>query len=96
MTQEITSDAQLVAACSYLARNPVAAGLVDAPLEWPWSSARAHARLERPRIPLAESDLRAAFGGGDDWRDRYRARIQIADEVGTGSDSPPWPSHPLA
>lgn len=96
MTQEITSDAQLVAACSYLARNPVAAGLVDAPLEWPWSSARAHARLERPRIPLAEGDLRAAFGGGGGWRERYRARIQMADGVATGSDPPAWPSGPLA
>src|SRR6266516_5931906 len=76
MTQEITSDAQLFAACRYLARNPVGAGLVDDPLDWPWSSARAHARLERPRIPLAEGDLRAAFGGGGDWRERYRARIQ--------------------
>ena len=78
MTQEITSDAQLVAACLYLALNPVAAGLVDDPLDWPWSSVRANARLERPRIPLAESDLRAAFGGGDDWRERYRARMQLA------------------
>ena len=96
MTQEITSDAQLVAACRYLARNPVGAGLVDDPLDWPWSSARAHARLERPRIPLAEGDLRAAFGGGGDWRERYRARIQIADGVATGSDPPAWPSGPLA
>src|SRR5437763_1495823 len=96
MTQEITSDAQLVAACRYLARNPVGAGLVDEPLDWPWSSARAHARLERPRIPLADGDLRAAFGGGGGWRERYRARIQMADGVATGSDPPAWPSGPLA
>jgi putative transposase len=75
-TGEIESDAQLVAACRYLARNPVEAGLVDDPLEWPWSSARAHAGLERPRIPLAEGDLRAAFGGTDGWRLRYREQIQ--------------------
>jgi REP element-mobilizing transposase RayT len=49
-TGEIGSDEQLVAACRYLARNPVEAGLADDPLDWPWSSARAHAGLERPRF----------------------------------------------
>jgi putative transposase len=82
MTREIASDEQLVAACRYLAWNPVAAGLVADPLDWPWSSARAHAGLERSRIPLAESDLRAAFGGGDDWRKRYRARIETSNDEG--------------
>jgi putative transposase len=88
LTREITSDRQLVAACRYLAVNPVEAGLVDDPLDWPWSSARAHAGLERPRIPLAESDLRAAFGGDGSWRERYRAQIQGAAEVATVQDSP--------
>src|SRR5207253_2261976 len=60
-TGVIASEAHLVAACRYLARNPVRAGLVDDPLDWPWSSARAHAGLEQPRVPLSESDLRAAF-----------------------------------
>jgi hypothetical protein len=81
MTREIGSDAQLVAACRYLAHNPVEAGLVIDPLDWPWSSARAHAGLERPRIPLAESDLRAAFGDYADWRERYRAQIVTGDDV---------------
>jgi REP element-mobilizing transposase RayT len=75
MIREIGSDAQLLAACRYLALNPVEAGLVTDPLDWPWSSARAHAGLEQPRIPLAESDLRAAFGDCADWRERYRAQI---------------------
>ena len=80
LTRRITSDRQLIAACRYLARNPVLAGLVTDPLEWPWSSARAHAGLERPRIPLAESDLRAAFGDTDDWRERYRTTVEPDDE----------------
>jgi REP element-mobilizing transposase RayT len=80
-TGEIESDDQLIAACRYLARNPVQAGLVDDPLDWPWSSARAHAGLERPRIPLAEEDLRAAFGGDDHWRRRYREQVQQREEV---------------
>jgi putative transposase len=76
MTKEIASERQLVAACRYLALNPVEAGLVDDPIAWPWSSARVHAGLEPPRIPLAESDLRAAFGDADDWRERYRSTIE--------------------
>ena len=79
-TREITSDEQLIAACRYLARNPVEAGLVAEALDWPGSSAPAHAGLERPRIPLAESDLRAAFGGRDDWRREYVAQIRASDE----------------
>jgi len=67
---------------------------VDDPLDWPWSSARAHAGLERPRIPLAESDLRAAFGGDNTWRERSRAQIQTAAEVATVPDSPDWLGDP--
>ena len=79
-TREITSDRRLIAAARYLARNPVEAGIVTDPLAWPWSSARAHAGLERPRIPLSEGDLRAAFGDRDDWRHEYLAHIRRADQ----------------
>ena len=75
MTREVGSDVQLVAACRYIALNPVEAGLVADPLDWPWSSARAHAGLERSRIPLAERDPRAAFGNDNDWRKSYRTQI---------------------
>ena len=78
MTKQIKTDRQLVAACRYLALNPVEAGLVTDPFAWRWSSARAHAGLEQPRIPLTESDLRAAFGGGENWRERYRNTIESA------------------
>ena len=78
MTKQITTDRQLVAACRYLALNPVEAGLVTDPLAWPWGSARVHAGLEPPRITLAENDLRTALGGDDDWRDRYRSMIEGA------------------
>jgi len=56
----------------------VEAGIVENALDWPWSSARAHAGLERPRIPLAESDLRAAFGSGSDWRREYLRTLAAA------------------
>ncbi len=88
LTREIRSDTQLVAASRYLALNPVDAGLVNDPLDWPWSSARAHAGLERPRIPLAESDLGAAFGDADNWRERYRAQIETAGDEAAVSDTP--------
>jgi hypothetical protein len=78
MTKAITSDRQLVAACRYLALNPLEACLVTDPLAWRWSSARVHAGLEQPRIPLAESDLRAAFGGRENWREHYRSTIESA------------------
>src|SRR5262249_60837673 len=81
MTREIASDRQLVAACRYLALNPVAAGLVASPFDWPWSSARAHAGLEESRIPLCETDLRAVFGDSKDWRGRHRAPIEIPDSA---------------
>ena len=82
MTREITSDRQLIAAARYLALNPVSAGLVTNPFDWRWSSASAHAGLERPHIPLSETDLRAAFGDGRDWRERYRELIEAFDVEG--------------
>jgi hypothetical protein len=75
-TGEIAGEKQLVAAARYLARNPVKAGLVNDPLDWPWSSARSHVGLERPRIPLHEADLQAAFGGTERWREAYRQEAQ--------------------
>ena len=79
-TGEIGSDEQLVTACRYLARNPVAAGLVANPLDWRWSSARAHAGLEHPRIRLQEDDLCSAFGGQASWRRQFCEHIGSADD----------------
>jgi len=76
VAREIESDDDLVGACRYVARNPVAAHLVRDPLDWRWGSARAHAGLELPQIPLDEHPLRAAFGGTTSWRERYRTYVQ--------------------
>ena len=75
-TGEVGSDEQLATAARYLARNPIEAGLATDPLDWPWSSVRAHAGLEPSRIPLAEGDLRGAFGDSDGWRRRYREHVE--------------------
>ena len=87
-TGQIESDRQLVAACRYLARNPVRAGLTLDPLEWRWGSARVHAGLVPPVIPLAEEDLRPAFGGGTNWRRRYQEQVRVEAEP---EDLPAYP-----
>ncbi len=45
--QLIRNDGQLLAVARYIIRNPVAAGLVRDPQEWPWSSYRATVGLVR-------------------------------------------------
>ena len=74
--REITSDADLLVTCRYVAWNPVEAGLSADPFAWPWSSTAASAGLVEPAIPLDPSPLRAALGDGDDWRRRYREFIE--------------------
>lgn len=74
--RELTSDEELIGACRYVARNPVEAAIVGDPLDWRWSSARAHAGFEPPRIPLHEKPLRAALGGGE-WRAAYRECLAL-------------------
>jgi REP-associated tyrosine transposase len=74
--REITSDADLLVACRYVAWNPVEAGLSADPFSWPWSSTAATAGLAEPAIPLDLSPLRAALGDRDDWRRRYRDFIE--------------------
>jgi REP element-mobilizing transposase RayT len=74
--RRITDNDDLVTVTRYLALNPVAAGIVIRPLDWPWSSSRAHAGLERPAIPLAEAPLRSAYDDSPDWRERYRRVIE--------------------
>lgn len=72
LARRLADDADLLTVVRYLALNPVAAGLVVDPFDWPWSSARAHAGIESGTIRLAEHHLEAVFGGGSTWRDRYR------------------------
>ena len=80
-SRQIDSDEDLLGVCRYVARNPVEAALVRNPLDWRWSSARSSAGLERPRIRLDETTLRAALGGGPDWRARYRDYLERAENA---------------
>jgi REP element-mobilizing transposase RayT len=76
--REVTSDADLLNVCRYLAYNPVLAGLAPDPFSWPWSSAAASAGLVPSPIPLDEAPIRAALGDTSDWRDRYRLYLDAA------------------
>jgi putative transposase len=67
----INDDDDMLGVYRYIARNPVDAGLVTNPLEWPWASTRAHAGLERAPVPLDERPLQAALDHTPDWRIRY-------------------------
>jgi putative transposase len=85
----VTTDRQLLATYRYIARNPVRAGLVLDPLDWPWSSARAHAGIDPPAIPLDERPLRDALDDNPAWRDGYRRLIrrendELLDRDGLG------------
>ena len=84
----VTGEDDLLGVCRYIARNPVEAGLVVHPLDWRWSSARAHAGLERPRIPLYEDPLRATLGGGPGWRTLYGECIETAEDRAANAFKP--------
>jgi REP-associated tyrosine transposase len=73
--RRLRDDDDLLATDHYLAHNPVNAGLVPYPLDWPWGSARTHGGLEEPTVLLSDQRLRGAFGGRRDWRRRYAAFI---------------------
>jgi putative transposase len=74
--RELTSDADLLVACRYVAHNPVAAGLCSDPFSWPWSSTAASAGLAEPAIPLDPGPLKAALGDSIDWHRRYRQFVE--------------------
>jgi putative transposase len=63
-----------LAAVRYLAFNPVRAGLVDRPEDWPWSSVRAH--------------LRGRDDGLVDVSEVLAVAPRFADLLATGGDEP--------
>ena len=71
---EILRDEHLREACRYVVLNPVRAGLVDHPGDWPWSSYRATVGDEHPPACLALGAVLAMFG------DRPRAAVEAYRE----------------
>jgi putative transposase len=77
--RRVTDTDDLLGVYRYIARNPVEAGLATNPLDWPWASTRAHAGLDPPAVPLAETPLRSAIGDTAGWRTRYAELILTPD-----------------
>lgn len=66
----------LWAAIRYVEQNPVRAGLVDHALEWPWSSARAHAGLVEDDVLDPNRPFLDAI---TDWADWLKQDLEAAE-----------------
>lgn len=69
----ITQDSHLLEASRYVVLNPLRAGVVSAPQEWPWSSYSTAALGAPSRVPLQDGELMGMFGWqGAESRELYR------------------------
>jgi REP element-mobilizing transposase RayT len=94
----VDRDAYLLALCRYVERNPVAAGLVRTPQDWPWSSCRAHLGLEStpPWLDteglhgylLARTPITAA-----DRRRAARLYADVVEQPAEDDDTAFWSKH---
>jgi putative transposase len=85
----VDRDAYLLALCRYVERNPVAAGLVSKPDDWPWSSCRAHMGAVATPVWLDSGGLYGGLLGrpATSLRDRARAARTYAGLVADGSET---------
>jgi hypothetical protein len=74
----VKSDAHLVQASRYIHRNPVDAGLVAEPWQWPWSSAQAYLGLVRTPAWLHTEAILEMLGPHEA---RLRYRELLAEDV---------------
>jgi REP element-mobilizing transposase RayT len=82
----VDRDSYLLELCRYVVLNPVRAGLVQAPGDYPWSSYRATAGIECAPTFLTTVWVLAQFG-----RQRHRAQARYQTFVHEGIDRPgPW------
>ncbi len=82
----VDGDAYLLELTRYVVLNPVRAGMVNNPADWPWSSYRASAGLEPAAPWLAVDGLLAQFSG-----QRRRAQTRYAQFVAEGTKAvSPW------
>jgi len=72
----------------YIELNPVRAGMVEHPAEYPWSSYRSNARGEAGRVPLSPHPLYLALGLDDGerqtaYRELFRHELEpgLVDEI---------------
>lgn len=79
----VDRDAYLLSLCRYVERNPLAAGLVPHPADWPWSSCRAHLGMA-PTPAWLDSDGLHGYLLGHTLRssaDRKRATSRYAELI---------------
>ncbi len=82
----VEKDAYLLELTRYVVLNPVRAGMVRQPQDWPWSSYRAMMGLDVPVKGLQTDTLLLLFS-----KNRESARKQYACFVAEGVDAPsPW------
>ena len=81
-TSLVDTDRYLTVCYRYIEMNPVRAGMVDKPEDYPWSSHRHHAFNQIDRIVTTHSFYMDLAGTGSDRRRRYRALFdeQLTDE----------------
>ena len=85
----------LIAAFRYVALNPVKAGLVKDPADWPWSSTKAHiARLSTRHVDVEPALSRlgdfAAFVAGEPGDQTLWADILKAELIGRPVGAEAW------
>jgi len=79
---EIKTEEHFHAALAYVVLNPVRAGMCEDPADWPWSSYRATAGLERCPPFLAAARVRRLFGPGRRGTARYVEHVRaLAEQV---------------
>ena len=86
--QVVQDDVYLLNVCRYIAFNPVRARMVKAPEDWPWSSYRATAGLERMPSFLHLDRLMRTMAPDDPADGPHRFRRSV-DE--TDADALQWP-----
>lgn len=88
----VDRDTYLMALCRYVELNPVRAGMVDDPADWPWSSYRAHAALVAAPAWLDTNGLHGHLLGHDivTPHDRRRAAHRYAALVAEGHGDRLW------
>jgi len=77
----IDSEAYFLGCCRYIELNPVRAGMVAHPRDYPWSSYRAHARGAADALVSGHPVYRALGRGRDARQAAYRALFRTALEA---------------
>ena len=81
----VEKEAYLLHCCRYIVLNPWAAGLVDHPKDWPWSSYKATVGLSKPPDFLTTNWLLEIFGSNPTKARGNYTQFVEADMVQKGS-----------